>query len=230
MDGNRRYAKKNNLTLKEGYQKGMDKFIEFVKLQIKHKIPEMTFWALSTDNYKKRPEEEKKTVFDIMKGFYKSKEIENLFLENKVRVEIKGNVDEVEKKEGDFISQLKKKLEEWKQKIKQHKYKINIAINYDGQSEILFAIKNIINKIKKGELDESQINTQTIKNNLWFSETSPPEIIVRPGNAPRLSGFMLWDSQYSEVYFTEKFWPELDEKELIKILDWFKNIKRNFGK
>ncbi len=237
MDGNRRYSKKNNLSKEEGYKAGMMQFLNFVKFQIKYNLPETSFFALSNDNFHKRPVEEKKILAKLIKFFSLEKEIWDFLFENKVRVEIKGNLAEVEDKEtaeseeeGFFISTLKNKIQKHNYGIGEYKYKTNIAINYDGQEEILHSVKNILKKINSGELEENQISVQTIKDNIHFSNSLPPEIIVRPGDAPRLSGFMLWDSEYSEIYLTKKLWPELDEEDFKEILDWYASIKRNFGK
>lgn len=237
MDGNRRYSDKNGLSKQEGYKSGMMQFLNFVKYQIKYNLPETSFFALSNDNFHKRPVDEKKVLANLIKYFSQDQTIWDFFFENKVLVEIKGNLKEVEEKEfriseedGFFISKLKKKLEKHNQDIGEYKYKTNIALNYDGQGEILHSFQEILKKIKQGQLDENEITLETIKKNIYFSNSNPPEIIVRPGDAPRLSGFMLWDSEYSEIYFTKKFWPELDEEDFRQILEWYENIKRNFGK
>jgi undecaprenyl diphosphate synthase len=242
MDGNRRFSNKIGKSKKEGYSYGMEQFLEVVKFQIEYNIKETSFFALSNDNYKKRSENELKILKDLVLKFHKSDKIKDFFEKNKIKISIVGNLKEVksdlkkktisnEKKE--FITEalnFEKEIKNWVSKIKNPKFKVNICLNYDGQEEILHSFKEILKKIKSGNLKEKEINTETIKNNLYFSKSKPPEIIVRPGNAPRLSGFMLWDSKYSEIYFTKKLWPELTKEDLRGILVWYSNIKRNFGK
>ena len=236
MDGNRRYAEKQKLGKREGYSKGMMKFLEFVSYQVKYNLKETSFFALSNDNYTNRPEDEKEILAELTDFFYKDKQIREFFVKNNIKILIKGNIEEIERKDKQVLNKkkfaiksMKQELEKWNEQSKPHRFNVNIAINYDGQSEILHAFKEIYSKLKNEELKINSVNEKTIKKHLWFNGVEP-EIIVRTGDAPRLSGFMLWDSKYSEIYFTRKLWPELDESDFIAILDWYKGIKRNFGK
>lgn len=236
MDGNRRYAKKQKLLISKGYKDGMKRFLDFLSYQVKYNIYETSFFALSCDNYEKRPDDEKSTLYKLIDYFTKDKSIEDFIISNKFRVEIKGDIDRmierersINKDKGTFIENLLEKVNEWNQKNPDFKFVANIALNYDGQNEIVHSFKKIFEKVKSGEINAEDVDEKIIKENLWFSGHEP-EIIVRPGDAPRLSGFVLWDSKYSEIYLTHKLWPELDESDFVKILDWYKGIKRNFGK
>jgi len=235
MDGNRRYAEKNNLTLKKGYNVGMDKFLEFVKLQVTYNIRTTSYFALSSENYIKRPKEEKEVLFDLIKIFSKNSENKSFFISNKIEIKLKGDISELKQKEKiisfgkSFIEELENTINSWNKEIQNPKYFVNIALNYNGQKEIVNSVNKILSEINSGKLNENQIDEKIIKKYLWFNEKEP-EIIVRPGNAPRLSGFMLWDSAYSEIYLTEKLWPEMNKEDFENIILWYKNIKRNFGK
>ena len=237
MDGNRRYGKKHRIENKDAYKLGLDKFLDIISFQVKYNIYETSFFALSHDNYEKRPENEKDALGELIKGFSKSENVKDFFRKHKIFVRIIGDIDEINRKDkkklgliGLSIKSLKKEIEKWNEGIDKPSFVVNIALNYDGHTEIKHAFKEISKKIEKGELKTSSINEKTIKKHLWFNESNAPEVIVRPGDAPRLSGFMLWDSKYSEIYLTKKLWPEIDESDFVKILDWYKNIKRNFGK
>jgi len=228
MDGNRRFAKKNNLSLETGYQKGFDQFINFVKYQVKNNIFETSFFALSKENLENRSELEIKTLFKIINFFNESEKMKNYFNENNIRLQLKGNISDLKKKDKK-INKWVCELEEENKKDKKVDFIVNIALNYNGQDEILHSFKEILKKQKLGQLKEEEISIQTIKENLYFNGEIP-QIIVRTGDAPRLSGFMLWDSNYSEIFLSKKMWPELKEEDFLEILDWYKNIKRNFGK
>lgn len=237
MDGNRRYSVENGLKKSDGYKLGLNQFINFVKYQIKYGIFETSFFALSTDNYEKRGILEKKILYSLIKSFYEDKSLEEFFKLNKIQINIKGDLEEIKlneknlpKSERMFINELIDKFENWNKKLTRIKFKVNICLNYDGQREIVYAIQNICEKIVKGDIDVSDINEDIIKQNIYFNDSFAPEIIVRPGDAPRLSGFMLWDSKYSEIYLTKKLWPALTEEDFVEILDWYSRIKRNFGK
>lgn len=238
MDGNRRYSQEKKLNIESAYKIGMEQFLKFIKYQIKYDIFETSFFALSIDNYNKRPTKEKIAILNLLKEFYSNKEFKGFFLENQIRINLLGNIDELEEKlqkETFFISKenliknLKLEFDEINSQVVTPKFKVNLALNYDGQEEILNSFKNIFKKIKSGEIDENQINIDLIKENLYTNNSPPPEIIVRPGNAPRTSGFLLWDSKYSEIFFSKKLWPELNENDFLEILHWFEKQKRNFG-
>lgn len=237
MDGNRRYSEKNKISMKEGYRKGMEKFLEFVNYQVLYKIKETTFFALSSDNYQKRPEKEKNILAELCEFFSKNEQIEEYFLSNNVLINIRGDLETVKKNEKNksgrlinAIKALEKKLEEYNEKIKKPSFRVNICINYDGQEEIVNSVKKIIKKIQNEPKKLFKISAKTIKENLYVSNSPAPEVIVRTGNAPRLSGFLLWDSAYSEIYFTNKLWPELNRGDFESILSWYSNLNRNFGK
>ncbi len=238
MDGNRRYSKKNNISLSEGYKKGMDTFLKFVSYQIKYNIYESSFFALSGENVKERKKDELIPIYELLKKFYTNKDLDDFFIKNKIKLSIKGNLNSLENQlfklkiieNKKFINSLKEKLIFFEKNIDKEEYRVNICINYSGQSEILHAFNEILTKINKKELNPNKINENTIKSHIWFNDSKAPEIIVRPGNSPRISGFMLWDSAYSELFFTKKLWPELDESDFVSILNWFKNLERNFGK
>lgn len=236
MDGNRRYGTKYNLSRKEAYEAGMKQLLNFVKYQVKNNIFETSFYALSTDNYENRGND-LQPIGDLIKKFFQNDEFEKYFLENKIKISLRGEIDELEEKDRKdrkiklFISELRERFNKFNKQLgDEYKYRVNIAINYDGQKEILSSFKNIYNRIIAGELKIENINEETIKENIYYNDSKAPEIIVRPGDAPRLSGFMLWDSKYSELYLTKKLWPEMNEDDFLEILNWFHSIKRNFGK
>ena len=190
-----------------------------------------SFFALSSDNYNKRSKEELKIIYDLISFFSNNSRIEKFIKQNKIKLEIKGDLERVEKKAEDkaLFKKLKEKFDNLAKESADFKYKVNIALNYDGQEEIIHSFKKVIKKINQKELNLNEINEKVIKENLWFSNSSAPQIIVRTGDAPRLSGFMLWDSKYSEIFLTKKLWPELSETDFVQIIDWYKNVKRNFG-
>lgn len=237
MDGNRRYSKDNSMSKEDGYRAGMLKFLDFVRWQIKYNIKETSYFALSSDNYEKRPISEKKILYGLMNFFSKDKSIKDFFIQNKIKIRLIGDIDSIKYKEKLipdenrlFIENYESEFEQWNKESPNPSYYVNIAINYDGQKEIVDSCKKILQKINSNELDLNEINEDTLKNNMYTNLSKAPEIIVRPGNAPRLSGFFLWDSKYSEIYLTKKMWPELEEIDFLDILDWYKNIERNFGK
>ena len=126
MDGNRRYSKKNNLNTNFGYNLGMENFLNFIRYQIKYNIKETSFFALSSDNLEKRSEEEKKIIFDLIEKFHKDKEIKKLFLENKVKINLIGDINEIEKKIEKIPNFNKNLLKELQEEFNISKKKMNI--------------------------------------------------------------------------------------------------------
>lgn len=231
MDGNRRYAQKHNISLTKGYKTGMEQFISILEFQIQHNIKHTSFFALSANNYKKRKKEELKPIFDLVQHFFEKKHIEQFFINNNIKISIKGNTQELNERKKEFgrqyetlINKLEKKLEQFNQKITNPSFYVHIAMNYDGQEELKHAFNKLQNQQKEA------ITLEDIKQNLYFYDVPSPEIIVRTGDAPRISGFLLFDSAYSEIYLCRKLWPEITKNDLEEILNWFSNLQRNFGK
>ncbi len=231
MDGNRRYAKKLGVDKSEGYKAGLNTFLKFVSYQIKHNIYETSFFALSEDNVQKRGSNELEVLGDIVKSFFEDENVKNFFISNKIKVNLIGDIEKLENHKSLKGKKINKKaVNLWNLKNKKHKFIVNILMNYGGASEIINATKEISKRVLNGEIKIESIDNKLMKKYMWTSNSLPPQIIVRTGDCPRLSGFLLWDSKYSEIYFTHKLWPQMDESDFVEILDWYKKIQRNFGK
>jgi len=214
MDGNGRWGKKKGRSRNYGHLKGVETVEKIVESSIKLKIPIITFYVFSTENWK-RPKSEINFLFKLINKFFQDKinnvikngiKIKIMGEKKKLPISIRNNLDLVEKK-----TILNKKLV------------VNLALNYGSKNEIVEAVKKIK---KKGQA----VNEKVIAKNLFNNGQYDPEILIRTGGKRRLSNFMLWQLAYSEIYFLEKLWPDFNEKDLKKILNHFKNIKRNFGK
>ena len=119
-----------------------------------------------------------------------------------------------------IVNQIKKTY------IKNESIKLNIALNYGGKKELVKALKEIV----KTGIDIKRINEQLIEKHLYTNGQPDPELLIRTGGRSRLSNFLLWQTAYSEFYFTTVLWPDFDKKELKKAIDWYQAQKRNFGK
>ena len=230
MDGNRRYAKKNMIETFKAYTYGSNKALEYISYQVKYKVMETSFFALSCDNYKLRPIEEKLILAKVINSFLDDERVIDYLSINKFKIRIIGNIAELKKDKEFDLTNFFKIVDQINSKNEKYRFYVNIAINYDGEKEIVNATKKIAKLLEKGDIKLNAITPKLIKSHIDFRDSEPPQIIVRPGNAPRLSGFMLWDSKYSEIYLTKKLWPEMNEGDFVQIIDWFKNIERNFGK
>jgi|TARA_B110000261_G_C13085791_1_gene357786 undecaprenyl diphosphate synthase len=212
MDGNGRWGLKNKKSRNHGHLEGVKTVQKIVKASILFKIPIVSFYVFSSENWK-RPKNEINYLFNLIKIYFK-KEINNI-IENKIRINILGRTNSLP-------NVIKKTLITAVKKTKKNKKLIvNLAINYGSKNEIIDSFKKIKSKSKK-------INQENIDNNL-YSILPHPDILIRTGGQKRLSNFMLWQLAYTEIFFLNKLWPEFSKNDLNKIIKKFHSIKRNFG-
>ena len=210
MDGNGRWGKKKRKNRNYGHLKGVETVKKIVKASIKIKIPMLTFYVFSSENWK-RPKSEIKFLFNLIKIYF-LKEIKNIQKQG-IKLNILG---EKEKLSSEIRNVLKKSVSATKNN---KKIIVNLAINYGSKNEILLAFK----KIKK------KINIKNFEKNLYTKRMPFPDILIRTGGRQRLSNFMLWQLAYTELFFLKKLWPDFNSNDLIKIINNFKKSKRNFG-
>ena len=211
MDGNGRWGKKKNNNRNSGHYAGVQTVKKIVEASINLKIPTVTFYVFSTENWK-RPRKEINFLFNLVNSYFKS-EIENV-IKNEIRINIIGEPNKLP-------SKLKSVLKETVKKTKKNKkILVNLALNYGSKKELLNTFKKI--KIKN-------ITEKHIKNNLYTKNIPDPDILIRTGGKKRLSNFMLWQLAYSDLYFLDKLWPDFKPQDLDKILKHFYKTKRNFG-
>tara|TARA_Y100000766_G_C18708502_1_gene507809 strand:+ start:144 stop:785 length:642 start_codon:yes stop_codon:yes gene_type:complete len=211
MDGNGRWGKKKNKNRNSGHYAGVKTVKKIVEASIKFRIPAVTFYVFSTENWR-RPKSEINFLFKLVNSYFKS-ELENV-IKNGIRINIMGELNKLPKK-------LRLVLRETVKKTKKNKkILVNLALNYGAKKELIHAFKKI--KLKK-------ISENIIKNNLYTKNIPDPDILIRTGGKKRLSNFMLWQLAYSELFFLDKLWPDFMPKDLKKILKQFNKTKRNFG-
>lgn len=217
-DGNRRWAKRRNLPDVKGHEAGADNLEEVVEAAEKLGIKTLTVWVLSTENLKERAKRELIGLFNLMRTGY-HKKLKKM-MQKGVSVTILGELEGLPSTIRAIIDQVKKTY------IKNESIKLNIALNYGGKKELVSAIKGIV---KKG-IDVKKINEEVIEKHLYTNGQPDPELVIRTGGRIRLSNFLLWQTAYSELYFTRTLWPDFNAKELKKAILWYKQQKRNFGK
>jgi undecaprenyl diphosphate synthase len=221
MDGNGRWAQTRGLVVKEGHKKGAEVLGQTIQdcadLGIKH----LTVYAFSTENWNRSPQE----VNDLMKllKFYlqrRSKE----FIKNGINVKIIGNFERADKK---ILSSIRKLEDATKNNDKLF---LNIAFSYGGRQEILDATKNIAKKIKDGLIDIDEIDESLFRENLYNEKMPYPDLLIRTGGNYRISNFLIWQIAYTELYFTDVFWPDFCKKDIVEAIEDFNKRKRNYGK
>ena len=222
-DGNRRYALSQGISLLESYKVGTNKawyVIDWMK-----EFPFIktgTFYTLSLKNLE-RKSIEVKLLFKIFEKELDKVRDTNYFEKNGIKLNFIGKIHLLPKKIQEKIAFAKKKTENNSEKT------INLALGYDGQTEIVDAAKKIALAAKENSFDLSQLNEKTF-NKFLYSEISPPDLIIRTSGTHRLSGFLTYQSSYSELYFCNKYWPEFSQQDLCNAVSEFEERQRRYGK
>jgi len=220
MDGNRRWAKANGLAIKEGHKKGAQNLENLGKFCNKIGIKYLTVYAFSTENWK-RSEEEVGALMSILKlylsSFTKTAQAEN------IKIKVLGNLDEMSK---DLQESIKKAIDKTKDNTG---LTLNIAFNYGGRAELIKATKEIAEGVKTGELKIEDITEETISNHLYTAYQPDPDLLIRTSGELRTSNFLPWQLVYTEFYFSDKYWPEFNEDDLLEAIKIYNNRNRKFG-
>ena len=212
MDGNGRWAKSRGLSRSAGHRAGAKTFrriVDYVKL-IGAKY--MTVYAFSTENWS-RPAEEVSSIMKLLEDY-----IEQALgdvADNDVRVIFLGD-------RAPLSDKLRRKMDSLERRSEKNSHILNIALNYGGRDEIVRAVKQVLEK-------GLELTGETIAANLYTKESPPPDLIVRTAGELRLSNFLLWQSAYSELYFTDKLWPDFTEKDVDEAVAEFYRRTRRFG-
>lgn len=222
IDGNRRWATARGMVPWMGHWEGVKNLEEILQDCLELGIPEVSVYTLSSENLK-RPKKELAELFKIFYEYFERWEKEGTdgFLEKyKVKIRFVGDLEKLPPKIVQLMGKLVRKT------AKHNKRFLNIMIAYGSKFEIMEAMKKIAMKIiKTGRIE---ISEKDVEANLLVK--NPIDLLIRTGGTARLSNFMLWQTSYAELYFTETLWPDFSKKELVKAIKWFGKQKRNFGK
>ena len=216
MDGNGRWAKKNNLQIKEGHARGVSALKEIVKESVNQNIESLTVYAFSTENWK-RPKSEVKAINNlIVKSI--NNELDEL-IEQKVKVRFFGDYSNFGKKTYEKI-----KFAEEKSFSNKPKLRLNIALGYGGKMDII----NIAREVSRLKIKASDINDHTI-NELSQVPESSIDLLIRTGGDTRISNFLLYQIAYSEIHFVRKLWPDYSKQDFKRNINKYFNSERRFG-
>lgn len=223
MDGNRRFSKmQGNLGAVEGHKKGISTLERVLDWCVDLGIEIVTAYAFSTENFN-RPPEEVEGLMQLFKenfeGIARNKKIHN----NEVRVKAVGKLELLPEDVREAIRIAEKSTANYDKRL------VNIAIGYDGRMEIVDAIKKIANEVQEGKITTDDINEELVNENLYTAGLEDPNLIIRTSGEERLSGFLLWQSSYSELYFCDSLWPELRKVDFLRALRSYQQRERRFG-
>lgn len=223
MDGNRRYSKiRNNIDVTKGHELGVDTLEKILMWSIDLGIEIVTAYAFSTENFN-RPEEEVKNLMILFEKNFKRIINNKKIHKNEVRVKAVGNLDLLPDNVLEAIRLAEESTENYDKRL------FNIAIGYDGRYEIIDAIKNIIKLYEDDKITIDDVNEDLVNKNLYTKGLIDPNLIIRTGGEERLSGFLLWQSSYSELYFCDNLWPELRRVDFLRAIRDYQKRERRFG-
>jgi tritrans,polycis-undecaprenyl-diphosphate synthase [geranylgeranyl-diphosphate specific] len=225
LDGNRRWARERSLPPTVGHYVGAEKAKNLLEWCYKLGIESVTIFAFSTENFN-RPKEEVDGLFVIMHEKLKELLQDERIDKYKVRVKGIGKIELLPQNIQSLIYEIEQKTANYNQHF------LNIALAYGGRSEIVDAVKRICEEVKAGKLDPTEITAETIEQHLYtaYLPHPDPDLIIRTSGEERLSGFLLWQSAYSELLFLDTFWPDFRKIDLMRAIRIYQQRNRRFGR
>ncbi|MBS6602298.1 MAG: isoprenyl transferase [Brachyspira sp.] len=220
MDGNRRWAKEKNLPSAFGHKKGVDALKAAMRACDDFGIKYLTVYAFSTENWN-RKKEEVDFLMNLLGETIKN-ELKEMH-ENGVVINFIGDLTKLSPKLQTILANA---IEVTKNNTGVH---LQIAFNYGSRDEIVHAVKNIVEKVKSGELTVDEISEDTISKNLYTKDIPDPDLLIRTGGEMRVSNYLLWQIAYSEFLVTKKYWPEFDKNALAEAIEEFNRRQRRYG-
>ena len=221
MDGNRRWAKERKLPVQLGHKKGAETLENIIRYANKIGVEYVTVYAFSTENWK-RSKDEVDALMQLLKSYLDSYS-KRANTEN-IRIKVIGDMSALSK---DLQQSIANAIERTKNNTGTT---FIVALNYGGRNEITNAVKKIALKLKNNELKIEDITENTITENLYTSEFPDPDIVVRTSGEIRSSGFLTWQSVYSEYLFLEKYWPDFSEQDFDYVIETYQKRNRRVGK
>ena len=223
MDGNRRYSKlQGNIDVVKGHEIGVDTLEKVLDWSIELGIEIITVYAFSTENFN-RPKHEVEGLMNLFVKNFKRLVDHPKIHNNEVKVKVVGKLDLIPESVRDAIKEAEDATAHYNKRL------FNIAIGYDGRLEIIDSVKKIIEQVQAGEISIDDVDEDLISKNLYTEGREDPNLIIRTSGEERLSGFLLWQSSYSELYFCETLWPELRKVDFIRAIRSYQERERRFG-
>ncbi|MBR5490905.1 MAG: isoprenyl transferase [Oscillospiraceae bacterium] len=218
MDGNGRWAKKRKMPRTAGHAVGAETFRKVATYCKNIGLDYLTVYAFSTENWK-RPQEEVDAIMGLLEK-YLLESIEKME-RDKVKMKFFGDVSVLSPRLRELIArteEISKRFEGCQ---------VNICLNYGGRDELVRAMRRYAREVSEGR--ENNIEEEDVGSYLFSAGIPDPDLLIRPGGEYRLSNFLMWQSAYSELYFTDKLWPDFDEKEINRAIAEFQRRERRYG-
>ncbi len=220
MDGNGRWAKKRGLPRQMGHVSGAQVFRKIVKACEARGVQSATFYAFSTENWK-RPQEEVDAIMNLLRQYLKESLAD--FKSENIRTKFIGDRAPLAP---DILQLIEEAEEETKNKTGMT---LNIALNYGGRHELALAVRELAHQVESGALSPDAIDEQRISDSLGTAGQPDPDLIIRPSGEYRTSNFLLWQSAYAEYVFMDVLWPDFTEEHLDRAIEQYNGRNRRFG-
>ncbi len=224
LDGNRRWASQRSLNPWIGHHYGAEKIEELLRWCLDMDVKSVTLYAFSTENFRRSPKEVEEIMRITEEKLREIFENESIH-KNKVRVKAIGRLDLLPKKLQELVRRVEESTEEYNERF------LNVALAYGGRAEIVDATRKIAEKAESGELTPEEINEQLFEKYLYTAHMpkQDPDLIIRTSGEERLSGFLSWQSAYSELCFLDLNWPDFRRIDLLRAVRTYQRRKRRFG-
>lgn len=223
MDGNRRFSKlQGNIDVVKGHEIGVDTLEKVLDWSIELGIEIITAYAFSTENFN-RPQHEVEGLMNLFVVNFKRLVTHEKIHKNEVRVKVVGRTELLPDNVKEAINEAEESTKHYTKRL------FNIAIGYDGRLEIIDSFKKIIKDVQDGKISIDDVDEDLVSQNLYTEGLDDPNLIIRTSGEERLSGFLLWQSSYSELYFCETLWPELRKVDFIRAIRSYQARDRRFG-
>lgn len=223
MDGNRRYATEFGLVVAQGHEKGKQKLEEMLEWCLELGIKVLTVYAFSTENVG-RERDEIETLMRMFVQNFKTLGDDERVHKHRIRVRVLGQKDLLPEDVQDAIAYAEEKTKDYTE------YSFNVAVGYGGREEIVHAIKKLAEAVRRGELEVGDITQKTVSEYLYTSDLPDPDLILRTSGEERISNFLLWQLAYSELYFSDVFWPGFRKIDFMRAVRSYQQRVRRFGK
>jgi undecaprenyl diphosphate synthase len=222
MDGNGRWAKRRHLPRIAGHRRGVDSVREVITLASNVKIPYMTLYAFSVENWKRRPKAEVSFLMALLRRYLKHEM--PLFMKNNVRLRYIGRVHELPLEVQERMAWAEKETSGNTGTV------MTLALNYGARTELVDAFQSIVKKaLANGGVGHLKIDEDMITEHLYTNRTPDPDLVVRTSGEMRLSNFLLWQLAYAEIYVTQKLWPDFGGVDMLEAIAEFQKRERRYG-
>jgi tritrans,polycis-undecaprenyl-diphosphate synthase [geranylgeranyl-diphosphate specific] len=217
-DGNRRWSRENGTKIFSAYNMGIKKFVDFSVWLKAFGVKNLTVWALSTENIARREGAELNVLYNLYVKASKDPEIMGKLDANKATIRVIGRLEMLPKRVRDALLSVERRTKDYKD------FTINLLIAYGGRYDMLAAVNGV-----RSESAGHRVSEEDFRSHLLTSEVPDADMIIRTSGESRLSGFLPWQSSYSELYFSKKYWPDFSRRDLARAIRSFSSRQRRFG-